>query len=117
MRHNFSNIFTIQCLDQPASLCLCALAIQTAIRLKTEGKSSMHQELKLRRREQRENSQNSQRSENQSSQSSQRSLSQSSQSEHSAEDEEPSSVTQHGEIENKEPDLEIIDIIQVEERE
>ncbi|KAK3518125.1 hypothetical protein QTP70_033221 [Hemibagrus guttatus] len=87
-------------------------AIQTAIRLKTEGKSSMHQELKLRRREQRENSQNSQRSENQSSQSSQRSLSQSSQSEHSAEDEEPSSVTQHGEIENKEPDLEIIDIIQ-----
>ncbi|XP_027007157.2 differentially expressed in FDCP 6 homolog [Tachysurus fulvidraco] len=87
-------------------------AMQTAIRLKTEGKSSVHQELKMRRREQRENSQNGQKSENQSSQSSKRSSSQSSQSEHSAEDEEPSSVTQHGETESKEPDLEIIDIIQ-----
>ncbi|KAB5542284.1 hypothetical protein PHYPO_G00089870 [Pangasianodon hypophthalmus] len=87
-------------------------AVQTALRLKTEGKSSMHQELKLRRRELRENSQNSQRSENQSSQSGQRSLSQSSQSEHSAEVEEPQPVTQQGEPESKEPNLEIIDIIQ-----
>ncbi|MCI4389112.1 hypothetical protein PGIGA_G00094000 [Pangasianodon gigas] len=87
-------------------------AVQTALRLKTEGKSSMHQELKLRRRELRENSQNSQRSENQSSQSGQRSLSQSSQSEHSAEVEEPQPVIQQGEPESKEPNLEIIDIIQ-----
>lgn len=85
----------------------------------------MHQELKLRRREQRENSQNSQRSESQSvqrsesqsSQSGQRSESQSSQDEHNAEVEEPSSVTEHVELERKEPDMEIIDIIQVRERE
>ncbi|XP_053506270.1 differentially expressed in FDCP 6 homolog isoform X2 [Ictalurus furcatus] len=84
-------------------------ALQTALRLKTEGKSSLHQELKLRRRELREYSQ---RNESQSSQSGQRSNSQSNQGEHSAEVEEPSSVTQHGEPESKEPDLEIIDIIQ-----
>ncbi|KAF4079710.1 hypothetical protein AMELA_G00181350 [Ameiurus melas] len=84
-------------------------ALQTALRLKTEGKSSVHQVLKLRRRELRENSQ---RNESQNNQSGQRSLSQSSQGESSAEVEEPSSVTQHGEPESKEPDLEIIDIIQ-----
>ncbi|KAI5617882.1 differentially expressed in FDCP 6-like isoform X1 [Silurus asotus] len=97
-------------------------AMQTALRLKTEGKSSLHKELKLRRRELRENSQNSPRTEcpssqsglrslNQSSENGQRSLSQSSQSERSTEVEESSSGA-HCEPGSKEPDLEIIDIIQ-----
>ncbi|KAF5899746.1 differentially expressed in FDCP 6, partial [Clarias magur] len=117
-------------------------AIQTALRLKTEGKSSMHYELKLRRRELRENSQknesqssqcgqrterqssqcsqrserqssqNGQRSLSQCSQNSQRSLSQGSQSEQSTEVEEHGSVIQHEEPESEEPQEEIIDIIQ-----
>ncbi|XP_046730259.1 differentially expressed in FDCP 6 homolog isoform X2 [Silurus meridionalis] len=97
-------------------------AMQTALRLKTEGKSSLHKELKLRRRELRENSQNSPRTEcpssqsglrilSQSSENGQRSLSQSSQSERSTEVEESSSGA-HCEPGSKEPDLEIIDIIQ-----
>lgn len=88
--------------------------MQTALRLKTEGKTSLHQELKLRRRELRENGQNNQRSESQNSQRGQRSLSQ---SEQNAKVEEASSVTQHREPENKEPDLEIINILQVREKE
>lgn len=90
------------------------LAMQTALRLKTEGKGSLHQELKLRRRELRENSQSCHRSESQINQSGQRSLSQ---CEQSAEVEEPSSVTQRGESESNEAEQEIIDIIQVRERE
>ncbi|KAM9468369.1 uncharacterized protein def6c [Clarias gariepinus] len=95
-------------------------AIQTALRLKTEGKSSMHYELKLRRRELRENSQKNesqscqsgQRSLSQGSQNGQRSLSQGSQSEHGTEVEEHSSVIQHEEPDSEEPQEEIIDIIQ-----
>lgn len=39
-----------------ASLCFYATAVQTALRLQTEGKSSLHHELKLKRRRQREHS-------------------------------------------------------------
>ncbi|KAI4897757.1 hypothetical protein NFI96_033924 [Prochilodus magdalenae] len=107
--------------------------MQTAIRLKAEGKSSLHQELKLRRREKREfsqsnsqgdhskqNSQNGSQSVQSSSQSgpSRQNSNQSvqsrpsSRSEPPAEVEQHSSGTQHEEPESKEPDLEIIDIIQ-----
>ncbi|XP_072529247.1 uncharacterized protein def6c isoform X2 [Salminus brasiliensis] len=95
-------------------------AMQTALRLKAEGKNSLHQELKMRRREMRECSQSSQSSSQivtsrqnsetggQSGQSSR----QSSQSEPPAEGEQPSTGINHGEPDTKEPDLEIIDIIQ-----
>lgn len=84
----------------------------------------MHYELKLRRRELRENSQKNesqssqsgQRSLSQGSQNGQRSLSQGSQSEHGTEVEEHSSVIQHEEPDSEEPQEEIIDIIQVRER-
>uniref|UniRef100_W5K958 Differentially expressed in FDCP 6 homolog n=1 Tax=Astyanax mexicanus TaxID=7994 RepID=W5K958_ASTMX len=110
-------------------------AMQTAVRLKTEGKSSLHQELKLRRRELRECSQRSSQSSSQSvpsrqnsqndsqgvpsrqnsqtgSQSDQRSRENSQSELPAAEGEQPNSGNNHGELENNEPDLEIIDIIQ-----
>ncbi|KAL6460025.1 hypothetical protein MHYP_G00317840 [Metynnis hypsauchen] len=92
-------------------------AVQTAIRLKAEGKSSLHYELKLRRRDTREHSQSISQSISQSGPSSQNSSQSvqsrpSSQSEPPAEVQQPSSELHPGEQESKEPDIEIIDIIQ-----
>lgn len=51
------NILAVSIIIAPSYFCPNSEAIQTALRLQSEGKSSLHHELKLKRRDQREHSQ------------------------------------------------------------